>query len=945
MANLDIKSYNNNSFTLKADSLPSGSETYRLKVVATSETGKQVTATKDIVIASTAVDKITVTQASNMLKTANTAYGVTLDFSSSTGRTPNITVKSLSVTTSEATSIVAVSKVNVATTGLGGSFELTRKSLTKGLSTTVTVTAILTDGNQVNTQFSIDTSVKPTVTINESAITATLGEGTFPFTFSYSPTEHNSTVAIKTVSTNNTAMTIDSDTISNNGFTAKVSGLTATSTITISVVVSINGTESTITKSVTVTYRKIYSKFKVYYEHVCIAPVDASQGLVILDKDYSESTWDASSGVVPVYVGQGYWQCADTVDDGAKVYKVGDLTDGKYAIEYLGTYGDEIVVDKDFIRNYTTSIWANSVSDSSITYTNTFSQGSSNYKCLIYFSIANDVVESWKGYRITLSITDTSTKKVYTKTYIIDESYNRSPLASNKEVCEKYVAWTEIGSSWSYTVTISKDGEEITTTPTSSWTVYYGYISPSIYTPSAKSDLAIKSTSFTAGNGTIDSKVEWTSASGATVAFLTAATTGVVESKLSNNEIALSGTVAADTTTNSTLSVTYRIGNTTYYSDYSGSYTLTIKYVEVASLKLVDLGLPSGLMWANINIGASNDTEAGEYFQWGGTTGHAAGEGYNFSSSNYPESTLTSDITEDSGYDTARVNLGSPWRMPTSAEFKELLNTAYVTRQWTTKNGVYGYLFTSIANGNTIFMPVTGCYDGSSLYDATSDGYYWSSSYGDSSSAYYLYFNSSYCNMYNYGRCCGRSVRGVCKVDLVDLGLPSGLKWMKCNLGAEKETDYGLYYQWGGTKGYSASDGYNFSSSNYPESSLSTSITDDNRVKYDAVQAIYGQGFTLPTKADFEELYNNTTHSWTTIDGVYGRKFVSKTDDTKYIFLPAAGYYNGTSLYGATSGGFYWSSTYGYSSSAYSLCFNSSYCGMNYYDRYCGRSVRGVCRG
>ena len=943
MANLDIKSYNNNSFTLKADSLPSGSETYRLKVVATSETGKQVTATKDIVIASTAVDKITVTQASNMLKTADTAYGVTLGFSSSTGRTPNITVKSLSVTTSEATSIVAVSKVNVASTGLGGSFELTRKSLTKGLSTTVTVTAILTDGNQVNTQFSIDTSVKPTVTINESAITATLGEGTFPFTFSYSPTEHNSTVTIKTVSTNNTAMTIDSDTISNSGFTAKVSGLTATSTITISAIVSINGTESTITKSVTVTYRKIYSKFKVYYEQACIAPVDAPQGLVILDKDYSESTWDASSGVVPVYVGKGYWQCADTVDDGAKVYKVGDLTDGKYAIEYLGTYGDEIVVDKDFIRNYSISTWYNSVSDSSITYTNTYSIV--NGRCFIYFSIANDVIESWKGYRITLSITDTSTKKVYTKTYVIDESYNRSPLASNKEVCEKYVAWTEIGSGWSYTVTVSKDGEEITTAPTSSWSVWYGYMSASIYTPSVKSDLAIRSTSFTAGNGTIDSKIEWTSDSGADVKFLNAATTGVVESKLSNNEIALSGTVAADTTTNSTLSVTYRIGNATYYGDYSGSYTLTIKYAEVASLKLVDLGLPSGLMWANINIGASNDTEAGEYFQWGGTTGHAVGEGYNFSSSNYPESTLTSDITEDSGYDAARVNLGSPWRMPTKVEFDELLNTAYVTRQWTTKNGVNGYLFTSVANGNTIFMPVTGSYDGSSLGSATSYGYYWSSTYYGSSSACSLYFYSSDCRTSNYCRYYGRCVRGVCKVDLVDLGLPSGLKWMKCNLGAEKETDYGLYYQWGGTKGYSASDGYNFSSSNYPESSLSTSITDDNRVKYDAVQTIYGQGFTLPTKADFEELYGNTTHSWTTIDGVYGRKFVSKTDNTKYIFLPATGYYNGTSLGGATSYGYYWSSTCSNSSYAYYLRFDSSSCGTDGSYRSYGRCVRGVCRG
>ena len=766
MANLDIKSYNNNSFTLKADSLPSGSETYRLKVVATSETGKQVTATKDIVIASTAVDKITVTQASNMLKTANTAYGVTLGFSSSTGRTPNITVKSLSVTTSEATSIVAVSKVNVASTGLGGSFELTRKSLTKGLSTTVTVTAILTDGNQVNTQFSIDTSVKPTVTINESAITATLGEGTFPFTFSYSPTEHNSTVTIKTVSTNNTAMTIDSDTISNDGFTAKVSGLTATSTITISVLVSINGTESTITKSITVTYRKIYSKFKVYYDHVCIAPINAPQGLVILDKDYSESTWGASSGVVPAYVGQGYWQCVDTVDDGAKVYKVGDLTDGRYAIKYLGTYGDEIVVDRDNPNNMGHS--ANVVGSNSYystLYTGTeLAGGSSRYNLRLYLKMNSSTYLTSGGY-ITVEFSNNGTD------FITLEKISNDSLSSGV-----YTDWmyTKVSSA-QYSVKYyriklyDKDGTVLDPSTDSTMANNIPFKideiggNTTLYTPSVKSDLAIKSTSFTAGNGTIDSKVEWTSASGADVKFLTAATTGVVESKLSDNEIALSGTVAADTTTNSTLSVTYRIGNATYYEDYSGSYTLTVKYAEVVSLKLVDLGLPSGLMWANINVGASSDTEAGEYFQWGGTTGHAVGEGYNFSSDNYPESTLTSDITEDSGYDAVRVNLGSPWRMPTRVEFEELLNTSYVTRQWTTKNGVNGYLFTSVANGNTIFIPATGGYSGTSLSNATSRGYYWSSTYYNSSNAYGLYFNSSNCYMTYDIRYYGQCVRGVCR--------------------------------------------------------------------------------------------------------------------------------------------------------------------------------------
>ena len=182
---------------------------------------------------------------------------------------------------------------------------------------------------------------------------------------------------------------------------------------------------------------------------------------------------------------------------------------------------------------------------------------------------------------------------------------------------------------------------------------------------------------------------------------------------------------------------------------------------EVGKLEFVDLGLPSGLLWANRNIGAERITDAGLRFQWGGTTGHDVTENYNFSSSNYPESTLPSDITEDSGYDAARVNLGSPWRLPTKAEFEELINNTTFT--WTSIKGINGAKFTSKTDDTKyIFFPAVGFYNATSPQYSGSNGYYWSSSYDDGSSAYYLTFGSQSCGVsHDIGRSCGYPIRGV----------------------------------------------------------------------------------------------------------------------------------------------------------------------------------------
>ena len=118
---------------------------------------------------------------------------------------------------------------------------------------------------------------------------------------------------------------------------------------------------------------------------------------------------------------------------------------------------------------------------------------------------------------------------------------------------------------------------------------------------------------------------------------------------------------------------------------------------------------------------------------------------------------LTTLLPED---DAATANWGSDWRMPTKEEWQELYQNTTVI--WTTQNGVNGRLFTA-SNGNSLFLPAAGYRYNSSLYDAGSGGYYWSSSlYTDYPHyAWRFYFCSDGYDMLDGYRYCGRSVRGV----------------------------------------------------------------------------------------------------------------------------------------------------------------------------------------
>ena len=192
----------------------------------------------------------------------------------------------------------------------------------------------------------------------------------------------------------------------------------------------------------------------------------------------------------------------------------------------------------------------------------------------------------------------------------------------------------------------------------------------------------------------------------------------------------------------------------------------------------------------------------------------------------------------------------------------------------------------------------------------------------------------------------------------VDLGLPSHLKWAKCNVGAEKETDAGLYFAWGETTGYTASQvgtDKQFSWSNYKYGNGGSNLTKYNQSDGktvlestdDAAAQIMGGDWRMPTEAEFKELIDNTTNQWVTNyngSGVNGRKFTSKTDTSKYIFIPAAGDCGNGSVRTVGDYGDVWSSSLNTSNpnDAWYLYFDSGYCSMDNSGRCDGRSVRGV---
>ncbi len=276
----------------------------------------------------------------------------------------------------------------------------------------------------------------------------------------------------------------------------------------------------------------------------------------------------------------------------------------------------------------------------------------------------------------------------------------------------------------------------------------------------------------------------------------------------------------------------------------------------------VDLGLPSGTLWATSNIGADDPNDAGDYFAYGKTTPWTEDDMKNsYRPSIIPKEYVrvfdvfyVSFLGHDTGIqdlyfhfsnlnksdDAATYNWGDAWRMPTKEDCEELMSEC--CWEWISHNFQKGYKVTG-PNGNSIFLPITDyrlAMCGFRLFGilwpcSTSqeeNGYYRTSSCfwgeidsekGWSSPVFVLGGTpGSPIEIKNFTPAANNGVpirpvssgngssktssvketktKGSCNGhDWVDLGLPSGTKWATCNVGANKPEDYGNYYAWGET--------------------------------------------------------------------------------------------------------------------------------------------------
>ena len=395
-----------------------------------------------------------------------------------------------------------------------------------------------------------------------------------------------------------------------------------------------------------------------------------------------------------------------------------------------------------------------------------------------------------------------------------------------------------------------------------------------------------------------------------------------------------------------------------------GSKIFGFCLVNVRDREYVDLGLPSGTLWATMNIGADSPEGKGTFYAWGETTtksvfawntyewmNEGAASGYEINKYTFADGktegcwydgdTFIGDnikklLPED---DVATANWGEDWQMPTAAQFAELFDNRYTSRTWTTQNGMKGYLIQKKTDANKrIFLPAAGYRDWIEYNGEGTYGNYWSRSLDTIASyrASQLFFHSSMVDpKYGSNRFSGYNVRAV-RVkphESVDLGLPSGTLWATCNVGASDPEEYGYYFAWGETTTKSE---YLWENYKYGEGSYNTitKYCSDSDFGYngftdtltellpedDAATANWGNGWQMPSFEQCMELTNSsyTTTEWTTQDGVYGRKITSRSNGNS-IFLPAAGYCYGN-LSKVDTYGYYWSR---------SLSSNGSY-GVNY---------------
>ena len=299
----------------------------------------------------------------------------------------------------------------------------------------------------------------------------------------------------------------------------------------------------------------------------------------------------------------------------------------------------------------------------------------------------------------------------------------------------------------------------------------------------------------------------------------------------------------------------------------------------------VDLGLPSGNLWAECNLGASSPEAYGDYYAWGETKPKQEYTRLNhkwykegapslgYTKYNNEDGKMTLEDEDDA----VIQNLGNGWRTPTLADFRELTNQKLTTIKKTTLNGVAGYQITSKKNGKSIFIPFAGfkrdepqtreisadeevavCMTNLRRID---DRVY---------NAWTFAFQNDRIGRYGKLRPDGISIRPVkgpgmpVPNNCVDLGLDSGLLWAKYNMGATEPTELGDHYAWAenSTKKKYTANNYKYYKwgeyelkriKKYNEEDGKTVIEPDD----DVARVNLGVGYRIPTQEDWKELLDD----------------------------------------------------------------------------------------
>ena len=299
-------------------------------------------------------------------------------------------------------------------------------------------------------------------------------------------------------------------------------------------------------------------------------------------------------------------------------------------------------------------------------------------------------------------------------------------------------------------------------------------------------------------------------------------------------------------------------------------------------VEYVDLGLPSGNLWATCNLGASAPEAYGDYYAWGEVEPKQeyTNSNHKWYKEGAPSLGFTKYNNEDGKLslededDAVIQKLGNGWRTPTLADFRELTNQKYTTIEKTTLNGVAGYQITSKRNKKSIFIPFAGFKnDKPQTREISSDetvAVCMTNQRRIDNQVFNCWtfaFEQDRIHRYGKRRYDGISIRPVkgpgvpVPNDCVDLGLASGVLWAKYNIGTTEPTQLGSYYAWGETstkKGY-YSDNYKYYIWKGNDLKRITKYNEEDgkevlELEDDAARANIGAGYRIPTKADWEEL-------------------------------------------------------------------------------------------